>query len=67
MVIKCGTKEGPILQIKILCHDGRARTDLYVFAQILHCDKWAILCREGQSSNSTADVPSLVPHKWIFI
>lgn len=64
------TGEDPILQIKILrivCHSGSDRTDLDVFAQVLQCDEWAILCREGQSSNHATDVPSIVPRKRIFI
>lgn len=61
------TEEDPVWQIKILSHSGSNRTDLNVFAQVLHCDKWAILSCEGQSSNHATDVPSLIPRKRIFI
>lgn len=64
------TGEDPILQIKILrivCYSCSDRTDLDVFAQVLQCDEWAILCREGQSSNHATDVPSIVPCERIFI
>lgn len=56
-----GSEEDPILQIE------KIRTDLDVFAQVLYCDKGAILRCEGQISNHPADVPSLIPRKWIFI
>lgn len=64
------TEEDPIQQLqilRILSHSGSNRTYLNVVAQVLHCDKWAILSREGQSANHATDVPSLIPRKRIFI